>query len=103
MGMKAQWILGGLLALALSQGQAQAQDLYLRSCALCHGVSGNGKSATGRKLPGRPLGDLKDRKLEDLIRIVQDGKGAMPGFRTSLEEAQIRALLLHRVRFSGKR
>jgi mono/diheme cytochrome c family protein len=64
------------------KGQERAKELYGQECALCHGVSGNGKSdlASAMKLT---LADWTDPKAlanmndQELFGIIRNGKGQM--------------------------
>lgn len=78
-----------LLALpAIADGGA---DLYKVKCAGCHGVTGAGDSAVGRKLGVKPLNSAEVQKKtdKDLVQIVTKGAGKMPAFGGKLTDPQI--------------
>ena len=72
-------------------GDSQAGGvLFQEKCAVCHGPDGHAK------LPGAPSFANGERmeKPDDLLKqTVQNGKNAMPPFKTMLSEAQIGDLL----------
>jgi mono/diheme cytochrome c family protein len=61
-------------------------DVYLANCARCHGQDGQG--GVGPKLAGgavvRAFPDPADQ-----IRLVEDGEGSMPSFKSTLSRAEI--------------
>src|SRR5512132_3004159 len=61
-------------------------DVYLANCARCHGQDGQG--GVGPKLAGGAV--VKSfPDPADQIRLVEDGRGAMPAFKGDLSQAQI--------------
>jgi polyvinyl alcohol dehydrogenase (cytochrome) len=68
-------------------GDDLGERVYARSCALCHGGSGEG--ATGPSLVG-----VEDRlTIEQHRAVVQDGRGRMPGWAGSLSAEEIDAVV----------
>jgi polyvinyl alcohol dehydrogenase (cytochrome) len=68
-------------------GDDLGERVYARSCALCHGGSGEG--ATGPSLVG-----VEDRlTIEQHRSVVQDGRGRMPGWSGSLSAEEIEAVV----------
>jgi polyvinyl alcohol dehydrogenase (cytochrome) len=91
---------GGLIAFALAGGEDDGdggdggdggedlgQTVYRRSCAACHGGSGEG--ATGPAIAG------VDQRLtvEQHVAVVRDGRGSMPGWEGTLTEEEIQAVV----------
>ncbi|HKU43321.1 MAG TPA: cytochrome c [Polyangiales bacterium] len=76
-----------------------AAALWNVSCASCHGRDGKGQGP-GRP-PGAQLPDFtsaeyqKQRSDQDLLSVIKDGKGMMPGFGKQLNEQGLSALLSH--------
>lgn len=64
---------------------ASGDEIYVTLCARCHGsdLSGGIGPALGA---GSSLVDEPD---EYLVSTITDGRGRMPAFRSSLDEAQI--------------
>jgi mono/diheme cytochrome c family protein len=68
-------------------GDDLGERVYARSCALCHGGSGEG--ATGPSLVG-----VEDRlTIEQHRSVVQDGRARMPGWSGSLSAEEIEAVV----------
>jgi len=75
---------------------AAAKETFRTKCAMCHGPDGAG-SEVGKSMNIPDLGSETVQKLPDaeLTQIISDGKGGMPSFKSSLNEAQIHALVRH--------
>jgi cytochrome c6 len=75
---------------------AAAKETFRTKCAMCHGPDGAG-SEVGKSMNIPDLGSEAVQKLPDaeLAQIISDGKGGMPSFKSSLNEAQIHALVRH--------
>lgn len=94
----------GLLAVAVSgcrveERDVDAAELYERTCARCHGASGEGGVAAA---PGEPAPrDLTDpawqrsRSDEELARVVVSGSGSMPSFADVLAPEEVESLVSH--------
>lgn len=67
---------------------------YAASCARCHGGDGRGQTAKGRQTHA---GDLTKSNVTDAkgIRMITNGSGEMPAFKSSLTPAQIRAVMAY--------
>ena len=88
-----------LLAIQGRPGSAEVRDLrafFQQRCAVCHGQDGSGRGPNGARLGGGslavPRGEGKPPET-DRVGSVLDGKGAMPGFRRQLSEAEARRLV----------
>ena len=83
---------------------AEVRDLkafFQERCAVCHGLDGTGRGANGARLGGRNLADprwLAKQEEADLVASVLKGRGAMPGFRRQLTEAEGRRLVAEVIR-----
>ncbi len=67
----------------------EGQDIYARSCASCHGVSGQG--GRGSKLAGTVSSTYPD--IDDQIAVVTDGRNSMPAFGGRLSDDEIEAVV----------
>ena len=88
-----------LLVLLCSPGSAEVRDLkafFQERCAVCHGHDGSGRGPNGGRLGGRSFQDARweaKQREADLVASILRGKGAMPGFRRQLSEAEARRLV----------
>ncbi|HEY5745414.1 MAG TPA: cytochrome c [Chryseolinea sp.] len=60
--------------------------LYESKCSVCHGSDGTAGIAGAANLQLTPLDSIA------LERVISDGRNAMPAFKTSLSETEIRHL-----------
>ncbi|HEX9871945.1 MAG TPA: c-type cytochrome [Candidatus Tectomicrobia bacterium] len=62
----------------------QGQNIYDSLCVYCHGIYGHGDGIIAQQLPIPPR-DLRSPAFQhqvsdaDMLRVITDGKGAMPG------------------------
>jgi mono/diheme cytochrome c family protein len=88
-----------LLILLATPLRAEIRDLkgfFAERCAVCHGPDGSGRGPGGVRLGGRNLLDgrwLAKQKDADLAASILRGRGAMPGFRRQLQEAEAKRLV----------
>jgi mono/diheme cytochrome c family protein len=77
--------------------QGDAASLYKTKCSACHGPDGKGDTPVGKKLGARDFASPEVQKEtdEELIAIATKGKNKMPGYGTSLKDAQIKDLVLY--------
>jgi mono/diheme cytochrome c family protein len=93
-----------LLAILYVPLSAEVRDLkafYQERCAVCHAQDGTGRGPNGGKLGGGNLADTRREAKgpeDGLVASILDGKGAMPGYRRQLSEAEARRLLASVVR-----
>lgn len=64
---------------------ATGRDIYEQVCARCHGLDLGG--GVGPALG--PGSDVADQPDEYYVQTITRGRGRMPGFRSTLDEAQI--------------
>jgi mono/diheme cytochrome c family protein len=94
-----RWMIAGMIAISAAGQSALAQkdakDLYLDKCSVCHGPDGAGKTARGRKLKVLDVREtVKKISAEDMIKAVQNGKGAnMDAYGKEFGKDQIKALV----------
>jgi mono/diheme cytochrome c family protein len=82
-----------------AQAQAGSSDgaaLYKAKCAMCHGPDGTGKTPVGAKLNVRDLRspEVQKQSDSDLAQVVGQGKGKMPAFGKTLNDEQIKSLVV---------
>lgn len=74
---------------ASTGGDISGEEVYQQQCAVCHGDVGEGK--IGPQLAG--LVADKYPQVAIHLRIVEDGRGAMPAFRSKLSADEIAAVV----------
>ncbi|MBP1772105.1 MAG: Cytochrome oxidase, cbb3-type, subunit [Holophagaceae bacterium] len=93
-----------LLVILTAPLSAEVRDLkafYQERCAACHGTDGSGRGPGGARLGGRNLADgrwLARQEEKDLVTAILKGRGAMPGFRRQIHEAEAKRLLAEVIR-----
>lgn len=87
----------GLLRSA-NNGQAisASADIYATFCAKCHGIDGRAKTAKGKRAGATDFTGT-DWNTDDAraIRIITNGKGEMPAFKSKLSAKEIRSVWNH--------
>jgi cytochrome c6 len=73
---------------------AGGAEVYAQSCSRCHG--GDGKSQTGKGKQTRAT-DLTTSTIGDAkgIKIINNGKELMPGFKGTLTDSEITAVMAY--------
>jgi len=66
--------------------EAQARNLYIRKCSLCHGDDGKLGASKSPDL------SISNMSLEERIALITYGKGTMPGQKGILNKAEIQAV-----------
>jgi len=74
---------------------ADSTATFKAKCAMCHGQDGAGQTSMGKTLKLRDLGSVEVQKLTDeaLAKIISDGKGKMPAFKTKMSGDEIGAMV----------
>ena len=69
--------------------------IYKQKCAMCHGPDGKGQTPVGKSMHVKDLGseEVQSMKSEELDKIISDGKGKMPAFKSKLDQASIDAVI----------
>ena len=76
----------------------RGQEIYDSLCVYCHGLYGRGDGIMAKQLPVLPR-DLSSPVFQsqvseaDLLRLIADGKGAMPGVGNLMDAEQLGAVL----------
>ncbi len=67
---------------------------YATYCSRCHGGDGRGQTAKGRQTHA---GDLTKSTVSDAkgVRMITNGSGEMPDFKSSMSPAQIKAVMAY--------
>jgi mono/diheme cytochrome c family protein len=71
----------------------QTRRLYERSCAVCHGPSGEGKQLGTMRVPTLREGQAAAGTDERLFAQISDGGNGMPPFKHTLDDRQIQDLV----------
>jgi mono/diheme cytochrome c family protein len=76
---------------------ADAKDLFVSKCAICHGADGSARTTIGKNMKIRDFhsSEVQKQSDADLKAIITKGKGKMPAFEGKLTEAQIDQLLAY--------
>jgi len=90
--------LSSLFLLAMprtASAQSDAQKLYDKTCAQCHGPDGSGNTTVGKAVGAKDLRSAEAKKLTDaeITKQISEGKGNMPPFGGTLNKAQIESLI----------
>ena len=74
---------------------ADGAALFKTHCASCHGADGKGRSPIGKSLHVKDLAsdDVQKKTGEELEKIISDGEGKMPPYKSKLHEEDIDALV----------
>lgn len=76
----------------------RGRELYLLSCWQCHGTEGKGDGPAAANLPGGvPSLEQKVTKenFDDLVKLIQAGKGRMPAYREDIDKHDSRRILVY--------
>jgi mono/diheme cytochrome c family protein len=106
MGAPSAALLLAILSMPLAAEVRDFRAFFQERCAVCHGPDGSGRGPGGARLGGRNLTDARwAAKQEEpvLVTSILQGRGAMPGFRRQLSEAEARRLLQSLFRPQGLR
>jgi mono/diheme cytochrome c family protein len=81
---------------ANSQDSASGPSVYKSKCTTCHGPDGGG-TAVGKSLKAADLRspEVQSKSDAELTQVISDGKGNMPGFKGTITDEEIHAVLAH--------
>src|SRR5688572_24596153 len=94
--MKKTTIFALLLTAAMPlAAAADSAAVYKAKCAACHGAEGDGQTTMGKKMNLRDLRapEVQKQSNAELTKIIADGKGKMPGYKTKVTADEIKALV----------
>ncbi len=82
---------------ASAGGSDPAAGTFAVHCATCHGSNGSGDTAAGKSMniPDLQSPAIQSQSDAQLAEIIANGKGTMPGFKSSLSKDEIDALVKH--------
>ena len=80
---------------AFAGGGPDGAAIYKAKCAMCHGPDGKGQTPVGKSMHARDLGSDEVQKMTnaELNKIISDGKGKMPAYKSKLDQASIDAVI----------
>ena len=89
-----------LLMLLLAPAALGAPDgatLFTQNCSPCHGKDGSGNTPVGKSMKAKDLRSAEVQKLTDaeITKIISDGKGNMPSFKSRFKPGDIAELVKH--------
>jgi cytochrome c6 len=89
--------------LAAGEGSAAGATVFKSKCVTCHGADGGG-TAVGKSLKVADLrsAEVQNRSDAELTQVISDGKDNMPGFKGTITDDEIRAVLAHVRTFAAK-
>ena len=79
---------------AAGQDSAAGATVYKSKCATCHGPDGGG-TPMGKTLKVADLrsAEVQSKSDAELIQVVSEGKGNMPGFKGTITDDEINAVV----------
>jgi cytochrome c6 len=88
-----------VVAFAPSRAAAEGENgaaIFKAKCATCHGPDGSGNTAVGKSLKVADLRSAEVQKKSDaeLTQSIAEGKGNMPGFKSTATEDEIHAIVM---------
>ena len=88
---------------AAGADNAAGAAIYKSKCVTCHGPDGGG-TAVGKSLKVADLrsAEVQSKSDAELTQVISDGKDNMPGFKGTLTDDEISAVLAHVRTFAGK-
>ena len=102
------WLLVGSATVAVAasaSGNDPGQSTFEVHCATCHAPNGSGDSVVGKsmKIPDLRSPAVQSQPDTQLVDVIANGKGLMPGFKSSLSKGEIDALVKHVHQLAGKK
>jgi mono/diheme cytochrome c family protein len=79
-----------------TQGPVDAQALFIKRCATCHGSEGNLQMSGAKKLT------LSQLSADEIKNQIIHGKAGMPPFESMLTVQEIDALTAYCMKLSGR-
>jgi mono/diheme cytochrome c family protein len=74
-----------------------ARAIFAAECARCHGINGEGGTATvlkkKLKVPSLKKGHALDHTDDQMVKIITEGEEAMPSFKDKLKPEEIKNLV----------
>ena len=82
-----------------SSASAGPAEIYAAHCAKCHGADGRAKTAKGKRVNATDFTSDWNRDPARGVRIITNGKGEMPSFKSKLSAGEIRSVFNYVARF----
>ena len=83
-------MLGSPVSRVMAADAEAGKALYTKSCVSCHGADGKGNPAMAKALGDKGLNivskEAKQMSDEQILKIIAEGAGKMPGSKLSKEE-----------------
>jgi mono/diheme cytochrome c family protein len=83
-------IFGSPVSRVMAADAQEGKALYTKNCASCHGADGKGNPAMAKALGDKGLNivskEAKQMSDEQILKIIADGAGKMPGSKLSKAE-----------------
>ena len=94
------WLLVGSATVAVAasaSGNDPGASTFEEHCATCHAPNGSGDSVVGKsmKIPDLRSPAVQSQPDTQLADVIANGKALMPGFKSSLSNDEIDALVKH--------
>jgi mono/diheme cytochrome c family protein len=88
---------------AAAEDSAAGAAVYKSKCVTCHGPDGGG-TAVGKSLKVADLrsAEVQSRSDAELTQVISDGKDNMPGFKATITDDEIQAVLAYVRTFGAK-
>ena len=102
------WLLVGSATVAVAasaSGNDPGVSTFEEHCATCHAPNGSGDTVVGKsaKIPDLRSPAVQTQPDTQLADSIANGKGLMPGFKSSLSKDEIDALVKHVHQLAGKK
>ena len=86
---------GALLGRAVVASAADGKTLYQKNCQSCHGANGTPSPALAKSMniPLATAAVLQQKSDAELLRIIAEGAGKMPGYSSKMSPAEQKQVL----------
>jgi cytochrome c6 len=86
-----------VLLCATTRADDKSAATYKAKCATCHGADGKGDTPAGKNTKVRSFADPDVVKAsdDDLVGIIEKGKGKMPGYGKSMKPDEIKDMVAY--------
>ena len=86
-----------LLAGAAGFAQSPGEAIYKAKCTNCHGPAGLANSGISMLMKVKPVSDPSVRNMpeEEMVEATRKGMGKMQGYKSELNDAQIKSVVAY--------
>jgi cytochrome c6 len=90
-------VIFALISCSVAARGQDGAETYKTRCSPCHGVDGSGNTPAGRAVKAQDLRapTIQSKQDAELAKLIADGKGKMPAFKSSLSGDQIKSVVAH--------